>query len=133
MLKRFVNVKDEEVGAVLLSFVYFFTLMCGYAILKPLRDEMATAGGVKNVSWLFTATFVVMLVAVPAFSALVARWPRQKVLPFVYRFFLLNYVIREGRHFFRNDFWQHLLHDAVDVQLPALDDVDLTPLLSIVE
>jgi hypothetical protein len=50
-----------------------------------------------------------------------------------YRFFLLNYVIQEGRHFFRNDFWQHLLHDAVDVQLPALDDLDLTPLLSIVE
>ncbi len=90
MLKRFVNVKDEEVGSVLLAFVYFFTLMCGYAILKPLRDEMATAKGVKNVSWLFTATFVVMLVAVPAFSALVARWPRQRVIPLVYRFFLVN-------------------------------------------
>lgn len=49
-----------------------------------------------------------------------------------YRFFLLNYVIREGRHFFRYEFWQHLMHDAVDVQLPALDDVDLTPLLSVV-
>jgi hypothetical protein len=46
-----------------------------------------------------------------------------------YRFFLLNYVVREGRHFFRYDFWQHLLHDAVDTHLPGLDDVDLTPLL----
>jgi hypothetical protein len=46
-----------------------------------------------------------------------------------YRFFLLNYVVREGRHFFRYEFWQHLLHDAVDVQLPALDDLDLTPLV----
>ena len=46
-----------------------------------------------------------------------------------YRFFLLNYVIREGRHFFRYDFWQHLLHDAVDVHLPSLDALDLTPLL----
>jgi Ser/Thr protein kinase RdoA (MazF antagonist) len=46
-----------------------------------------------------------------------------------YRFFLLNYVVREGRHFFRYDFWQQLLHDAVDVQLPALDELDLTPLL----
>jgi hypothetical protein len=46
-----------------------------------------------------------------------------------YRFFLLNYVVREGRHFFRYDFWQHLLHDAVDVHLPALDTLDLTPLL----
>jgi hypothetical protein len=47
-----------------------------------------------------------------------------------YRFFLLNYVVREGQHFFRHDFWQHLLHDAVDVHLPALDEVDLTPLLT---
>jgi hypothetical protein len=46
-----------------------------------------------------------------------------------YRFFLLNYVVREGRHFFRYDFWQHLLRDAVDVHLPSLDSVDLTPLL----
>lgn len=50
-----------------------------------------------------------------------------------YRFFLLNYVVREGRHFFRYEFWQHLMHDAVDVQLPALDQLDLSPLLSIVD
>ena len=47
-----------------------------------------------------------------------------------YRFFLLNYVVREGEHFFRYDIWQHLLHDVVDVHLPALDDLDLTPLLA---
>lgn len=46
-----------------------------------------------------------------------------------YRFFLLNYVVREGRHFFRHTFWQKLLYDAVDVHLPALDDLDLTPLV----
>lgn len=46
-----------------------------------------------------------------------------------YRFFLLNYVVREGRHFFRYLFWQQLLHDAVDVHLPALDVLDLTPLV----
>src|SRR6187397_572422 len=96
MLKRFVNVKDEEVGPVLVSFLYFFTLMCGYAILKPLRDEMATAKGVQGVPWLFTATFLVMLVAVPVFSALVSRWPRRRVLPLVYRFFLLHLLIFFG-------------------------------------
>ncbi len=46
-----------------------------------------------------------------------------------YRFFLLNYVVKEGRHFFRHDFWQHLLHDAVDVHLPGLDALDLSPLV----
>ncbi|MBZ4420332.1 NTP/NDP exchange transporter [Myxococcus sp. RHSTA-1-4] len=92
MLKRFVDVRDEEVGAVLWSFLYFFTLMCGYAILRPIRNEMGTAGSVKGLDWLFTATFLVMLAAVPAFSALVARWPRRIVIPRVYRFFLLNLV-----------------------------------------
>jgi len=90
MLERFVNVKDEEVGSVLLSFTYFFTLMCGYSILRPLRDAMAIEGGVKKVPWLITAGFVVMLVAVPLFSGLVSHWPRRRVIPFVYRFFLLN-------------------------------------------
>jgi Ser/Thr protein kinase RdoA (MazF antagonist) len=55
--------------------------------------------------------------------------PEVLFLKEAYRFFLLNYVVREGRHFFRYEFWQHLLHDAVDVHLPGLDDVDLGPLL----
>jgi len=93
MLKRFVDVRDEEVRAVLGSFVYFFTLMCGYAILRPIRNEMGTAGSVKGLPWLFTATFIVMLLAVPAFSALVARWPRRVVLPRVYRFFLVSLLV----------------------------------------
>jgi AAA family ATP:ADP antiporter len=88
MLKRFVDVREKEVGAVLWSFLYFFTLMCGYSILKPLRDEMGTAGGVKALKWLFTATFLVMLAAVPVYSAVVARWPRRVVVPRIYRFFL---------------------------------------------
>jgi hypothetical protein len=50
-----------------------------------------------------------------------------------YRFFLLNYVIREGRHFFREDIWRHLQHDAVDVHLPMLERLDLTSLLAEIE
>lgn len=46
-----------------------------------------------------------------------------------YRFFLLEYVVRDGRHFFRHDIWSHLQRDVVDVHLPGLDDLDLTPLL----
>jgi hypothetical protein len=46
-----------------------------------------------------------------------------------YRFFLLNYVVREGEHFFRRDIWQHLQQEVVDVHLPALDKLDLRPLL----
>ena len=93
MLARSVNVREDEIRALLLSFAYFFCLLCGYYILRPLREEMGVAGGVRNLPWLFTGTFLVMLAAVPAFGAAVARFPRRKLVPFVYRFFIVNILL----------------------------------------
>ncbi len=75
------------------SFAYFFCLLAGYYILRPLRDEMGVAGGVRNLQWLFTATFLVMLAAVPLYGALVARLPRRRFIPVVYHFFVANLAI----------------------------------------
>ena len=75
------------------SFAYFFCLLAGYYILRPLRDEMGVAGGVRNLQWLFTATFVTMLAAVPLYGALVARLPRRRFIPIVYHFFVANLAI----------------------------------------
>lgn len=72
------------------AFAYFFCLLAGYYILRPLRDEMGVAGGVRNLQWLFTATFLVMLAAVPLYGALVARLPRRRFIPIVYHFFAAN-------------------------------------------
>jgi len=90
---RVVAVRPEEVRALLWSFLYFFTLLASYYVLRPLRDEMGIAGGVRNLQWLFTATFVAMLAAVPLFGALVARLPRKRFIPIVYHFFALNIVV----------------------------------------
>ena len=79
--------------ALLWSFAYFFCLLAGYYVLRPLRDEMGVAGGVRNLQWLFTATFVVMLAAVPLFGAVVARLPRRRFIPLVYHFFVANIAI----------------------------------------
>jgi hypothetical protein len=46
-----------------------------------------------------------------------------------YRFFILNYVIRSGDHFFEGDLWRRLQREAVAVYLPALDSLDLQPLV----
>ena len=51
------------------------------------------AGGVRNLPWLFTATFVVMLAVVPLFGAVVARLPRHRFIPLVYQFFVLNIAV----------------------------------------
>ena len=90
LLQRFTNVRPGEGRALIWSFAYFFCLLTSYYILRPVRDEMGIQGGVENLQWLFTATFVVMLIAVPAFGALVARVPRQRFVPLIYRFFAIN-------------------------------------------
>ncbi|MFN2644973.1 MAG: NTP/NDP exchange transporter, partial [Burkholderiales bacterium] len=92
-LARVVPVRPEEVRALLWSFAYFFCLLAAYYILRPLRDEMGVAGGVRNLQWLFSATFVTMLVAVPCYGALVARLPRRRFIPVVYHFFVANLAI----------------------------------------
>ena len=45
----------------------------GGALLRPVRDTMGIAGGVDNLQWLVTATFVVMLLAIPLFGWVAAR------------------------------------------------------------
>jgi ATP:ADP antiporter, AAA family len=92
-LARVVAVRPGEARALAWSFAYFFCLLAGYYVLRPLRDEMGIAGGVRNLQWLFTATFLVMLAAVPLFGAVVARLPRRRFVPLVYHFFVANIAI----------------------------------------
>jgi AAA family ATP:ADP antiporter len=92
-LQRAVPATARERSAALWSFAYFFTLLAGYYVLRPLRDQMGIAGGVKNLPWLFTATFLSLLVAQPLYGALVARLPRVKFIPIVYHFFVANLVL----------------------------------------
>lgn len=75
------------------SFAYFFCLLCAYYVLRPIRDEMGIQGGVENLQWLFTATFISMLCAVPAFGWICSRYPRAKLLPIVYIFFIFNILL----------------------------------------
>jgi AAA family ATP:ADP antiporter len=92
-LSKVVDVRPVEVRALLWAFAYFFCLLASYYVLRPVRDEMGLAGGIKNLPWLFTATFVVMLAVLPLFGALVARLPRRRFIPLVYRFFGVNIVL----------------------------------------
>lgn len=92
-LFRLVKVEQEEIRPLLWSFSYFFVLLCSYYIVRPLRDEMGISGGVEHLQWLFTGTFLTMLAAVPLFGWISSRFPRQKFLPLVYLFFIVNLLI----------------------------------------
>jgi AAA family ATP:ADP antiporter len=90
---RLTDLRPGELRAVVWSFLYFFCLLASYLILRPLRDEMGVAAGRDFLQYLFTATFLVMLVASPIFSGAIARLPRRRFIPLVYRFFIINLII----------------------------------------
>ena len=48
ILQRFLRVKADEVWVLAWSFSYFFSLLCSYYIIRPMRDEMGIAGGVEH-------------------------------------------------------------------------------------
>jgi AAA family ATP:ADP antiporter len=93
LLRRTVDVREHETTALVASCAYFFFVLSAYYVIRPVRDDMGVAGGVENLAWLFTATLGGMLVMHPLFTALVARFPRRRFVPLIYRFFILNLVL----------------------------------------
>lgn len=88
-----VQLEPGEGKALLWSFVYFFSLLCSYYIIRPMRDEMGILGGVENLQWLFTGTLLVMTAAIPMFGWISSRYPRRLFLPYVYAFFIAMLVL----------------------------------------
>ena len=91
------------------SLLYFFSLLSGYYVLRPVRDAMGASGDVLAVfppwlvDWservgfalgdytlqiLFTGTFISMVLLQPVYGALVSRFPRRIFLPAVYLVFI---------------------------------------------
>ena len=95
----------REFPALRWSFLYFFALLTGYYVLRPVRDAMGAAADVEAVfspsliAWfanrgialgeftlqaLFTGTFVAMILLQPVYGWLVARVSRRVLLPCIY-------------------------------------------------
>jgi len=96
------------------AFLYFFCLLSGYYVLRPVREAMGAASDVATVfprgmidffaargmplseftlQVLFTCTFLIMLLLQPAYGALVSRFPRRVFLPAVYGFFIATLLL----------------------------------------
>lgn len=93
LLRRVIDVRPEEVKALAWSWLYIFSVLFSYYIIRPIRDEMGVAGGVENLPWLFTGTLTGMIALNPPFAALVAKLPRVSFISVTYRFFMANLLI----------------------------------------
>jgi AAA family ATP:ADP antiporter len=85
-IERLVKVRHGEWPRFLLAFTYFFVLLGGYFMLRPLRGTVASNNAdIQHL--LFTATFISMLLLVPVFGFLVSRFRRGQFIPAIYLFF----------------------------------------------
>ena len=92
-LNKIIDVRPSEVPALAWSWLYIFSLLSSYYIMRPIRDQMGVAGGVNNLQWLFTGTLIGMLVLNLPFSYLVKTFPREKFIAISYRFFAANILL----------------------------------------
>ncbi|HEY3303624.1 MAG TPA: MFS transporter [Candidatus Binatia bacterium] len=93
LLRRLIDVRPEETRALAWSWLYIFSILCSYYVIRPIRDEMGVAGGVENLPWLFTGTLVGMIAVNPPFAALVRKLTRARFISVAYRFFLANLLL----------------------------------------
>ena len=91
-LARVVSIRPGEGRALAWSFAYFFCLLAGYYVLRPLRDEMGIPAGEKS------AVAVHRDLSRDARGGAAVRrdrrrFPRARFLPLVYHFFVANMAI----------------------------------------
>ena len=103
-----------ESPPLLWSFAYFFCLLSGYYVLRPVREAMAASSDIEAVfppaliaffadrgvalgdftlQFIFTAVFVIMLLLQPVYGWLVSRFPRRVFLPAIYGFFIATLLL----------------------------------------
>jgi len=91
-LERLVRVEHGEWPRLAIAFFYFFFLLGGYFMLRPLRGAVA-ASNAEILHWLYTGTFLAMLAIVPVFGFLVSRFRRGQFIPAIYLFFISHLVL----------------------------------------
>lgn len=92
LLERLVRIEHGEWAAFGLAFVYFFFLLGGYFMLRPIRGTVAS-NNADHLHLLYTATFVCMLLLVPVFGFLVSRFRRGVFVPGSYLFFITQLLL----------------------------------------
>jgi ATP:ADP antiporter, AAA family len=87
-LGRLAHVDRREIPALIWSFVFFFCVLAGYYVIRPVREEMGVRIGREWLQTLFVVVFFIMLAVVPLFGWVVSRFEKRHIVPVVYAFFI---------------------------------------------
>ena len=86
------KVEPNELKATLLSFLFVFSIMTAWFVLKPVRDALSSDWTDAQLSWLWTSTFVFSAIAVSIYGVVISRIRFRTIVPGVYGFFALSFI-----------------------------------------
>ncbi|OUU78367.1 MAG: hypothetical protein CBC38_07685 [Gammaproteobacteria bacterium TMED78] len=93
---RLLNFKKDELSSALLSALFYFSILCGYFFLRPVREAMGISGGMGQLRWLFIITSFSSLALVLVFGAVVSKFNRSKFIPIAYAFVIFCLLCFSG-------------------------------------
>ena len=92
-LKTASKVKEQEVKAVIFSFLFVVVLMSAYYILRPVRDAMASDWTDAEVSWLWTLNFFISTAIVALYGVMVSKFRFRLLVQTMYGIFAISFII----------------------------------------
>ncbi|MCZ6469741.1 MAG: MFS transporter, partial [Gammaproteobacteria bacterium] len=93
LVNKLIKVEAREISAVAASFLFVFTLMAAYYILRPVRDAMSSDWTDTELSWLWTLNFFISAGAVLLYGVAVSRVDFKKLVPGIYIFFASSFLL----------------------------------------
>ena len=92
LMKSASKIEPNELRSVLLAFLFVFTLMAAWYILRPVRDAMASDWSPTEISQLWNINFFVCLAVVAIYGFAVANIKFKYLVPGTYAFFAATFV-----------------------------------------
>lgn len=93
VLRHAVDVRADELKALVGAFIYFYFALASWFVLRPMRDTVAASIGSTALSVLWVGTLGTMLVANAVFSAMVVRFPPRRFIPCAYHAIVASLVV----------------------------------------
>jgi AAA family ATP:ADP antiporter len=134
------DIRRGEGRAVLASGLLFFLVLTAIMVLRPVREALGLESGIENVRRMFVASMGLLLLLVPGFGFLVARFSRGTFLAVSFRacavallgFYLALTLLPQGAHRICGEAY-YVFHSVINLFLVALFWAFMADLFSILQ
>ena len=88
-----INISKEKAAPLLKAFLFFYSVLCSWYVIRPVRNEMAVQAGLENLPSLLGIVLIIMLLANPLYSWVVSKVNKDRIILYTYLFFILNLFV----------------------------------------